>query len=416
MKFLLSFIILLSTFWLSELQAQGVHLSWYSNDEKNNTSNSIAVTWMGNTSNESIYYGTDSSKLKNKAPLEIKYSNELGLYTFKSKIQKLKPDTYYFYRIGTSLAQNPVYHFKTAPKVGTAKKVVVGIWGDTQDNKGNFNFVQTDSILGQMAKYPLHFTLHMGDIVENGSVIKSWKKFFDVSQPINANFPFMPVTGNHDVINDSNNADFQKPFPVFYDLFNLPENQLNYSFDYGNTHFVAVNSGVAQKASLEGKVLFGVNSKEYNWLEADLAKARKNKNIKWVVVFCHYPVYAYGVSLVTGWQENLKLLLDKYKVDLCLSGHRHVYERHKAIRGADIFESMDINVYDNPKGTVYITNGSAGGSLQGIGGSKSSTILFTPSERIYTYAVMELDGNEIKYEVFDKDNRKIDYFKIVKSK
>src|SRR5690606_18599006 len=125
------------------------------------------------------------------------------------------------------------------------------------------------------------------------------------------------------------------------------------------------------------------------------------KNIKWIVVFCHYPVYAYGVSLVSGWQQNLKPLLDKYEVDLCLSGHRHVYERHKAVRGTAVFEQADMNVYNNPQGTIYITNGSAGGSLQGVGGAKLPTMLFTPSEKVYTYAVMEIQRNEIKYEVFD---------------
>ena len=64
---------------------------------------------------------------------------------------------------------------------------------------------------------------------------------------------------------------------------NLPGNQLNYSYNCGNTHFVVINSGWAQGAEKVGKVLFAKNSEEYRWLEADLAKACKNKNITWII-------------------------------------------------------------------------------------------------------------------------------------
>lgn len=69
----------------------------------------------------------------------------------------------------------------------------------------------------------------------------------------------------------------------------MPKDQLNFSYDYGNTYFISINSGWAQGAEKVGKVLFDKNSDEYKWLETDLIKARKNKKIDWVILYSHIP-------------------------------------------------------------------------------------------------------------------------------
>jgi predicted phosphodiesterase len=333
----------------------------------------------------------------------------------KVTLGKLQPATYYFYKVGSDKdGWSETYTFRTGPKKGDTKKIVVGIWSDTQNNTGNLAFEQTDSIVKQMSKGVYDFTLHNGDIVENGSVVRSWKALFEVTQPMNANYPFMSVTGNHDVNNDTASPDFQKPFPVYYDLFHLPGNQLNYSYDYGNVHFVAISSGFAQGAERVGKVLFEKGSEEYNWLEADLKKAKRERKTDWIILYSHYPVYSFGFSHIPAWQQHLKPLVDQYGVDLYLAGHRHVYERHKAVRGTEVFEPTNAHLYQDPKGTVYITNGSCGGSLQGIGGKALPTIVFTPDEKMYTYAVMTIEKGTLGYTVYNKDGKQVDHFQITK--
>ncbi len=411
------FCLLAAVVFVLNVQAQpkGVHLSW--NGKKANTSGTMSITWMNERENRAVVlYGTDSLRLSQTKHADVKYVPELSAYMCKVTLKKLSPATWYYYKVGSEKnGWSKIYKFRTGTVVGAKDKIVVGIWSDTQNNGGNYNFEQTDTIVKQLSKNTYYFTIHNGDMVENGSVTKSWKDLLHVAEPINANYPFMPATGNHDVVNDTASPIFQRPFPVFYELMNLPNDQLNYSYDYGNTHFVAINSGWAEGAAKKGmKVLFEKNSAEYKWLEADLKKARKNKKIKWIILYSHYPVYSYGFSHVPTWQSHIKPLVDQYEVDLYLAGHRHVYERHKSVRGSEIFEPDDTHIYTNPKGTVYITNGSCGGSLTGTGGQNLPTMLFTPKEKLYTYAVMTIEDHTIHYKVFDKQGKQIDYFEIKK--
>ena len=396
-------------------QPKGIHISW-NGKSKVKTSSTMGITWLNDQQGKAtVRWGKDSSNLANACKADEAYSEPLKAYVHKATLKKLLPATYYYYRVGSdATGWSPVYKFRTAPETGEKSKIVIGIWSDTQDNKGNYSFEQTDSVVKQMAKNSYYFTMHNGDMVENGSKVNSWKALFNVGEPLNARYPFMSVTGNHDVVNDTASPIFQKPFPVYYDLFNLPNDQLNYSYDYGNAHFVAINSGWAQGAEKVGKVYFQKGSEEYRWLEKDLAKARKNKDIDWIIVYSHYPVYSFGFSHVPTWQAHIKPLVDKYEVDLSLAGHRHVYERHKAVRGSEIFDMSDTHVYDKPKGTIYVTNGSCGGSLQGVGGSQLPTMVFTPKEKKYTYSIMTLNGRKLDYAVYDKEAHQVDHFTINK--
>ena len=269
-------------------QPKGIHLSW-NGKKKANTSGTMAITWMNDKEGKQfVNYGTDSLHLNKTVKAEVKFVEALSTNMVKVTLQKLSPATYYYYKVGSDEnGWSKAYVFRTGAAAGDNSIIKVGIWSDTQNNGGNFNFENTDSIVKQLGKNDFYFTIHNGDIVENGSVVKSWKDLFSVTQSINASHPFMSVTGNHDVVNDTTSPIFQKPFPIFYDLMNLPNNQLNYSYDYGNVHFVAINSGWAEGAAKVGKVLFEENSAEYKWLENDLKKARKNKNVNWIILNSH---------------------------------------------------------------------------------------------------------------------------------
>ncbi|HUP12753.1 MAG TPA: metallophosphoesterase family protein, partial [Niastella sp.] len=358
-------------------QPQQIHLSWNST-KKDATENTMAITWADtNLVKGVISYRTHAGPRKTVAA-SSKYSESIKMYVYKAALTGLKANTSYTYKCGSDKGSwSQVYSFKTGPVFGSKGKFVVGVWGDTQDNEFNEQFQKSAIIVDQLQKHPIQFSIHMGDIVDNGSFGAKWKGLYSTTQPVNANAPFMPVTGNHDVDNDSTHPGYQKPFPVFYEVNNLPGNQIDYSYNYGNTHFVAISSGHAKGAEAAGDFTYAPGSPEYQWLEADLSKARSDKNVNWIILYMHHPLYSFGWSHVTGWQNRITPLVDKYKVDLCLAGHRHVYERHRAIRNNEVQAQQDDHLYNKPAGTVYITNGTAGGSPQGLGGKDMPSMIFT---------------------------------------
>jgi len=385
-------------------QPDQVHLSW--SGDKVNPASSMTISWVskGLQNQEYVVYGTATSAF---TTVKAKKTISEGTSFQKVLLNNLKPSTTYIYRCGSiedGWSEN--YSFKTAPLSGKRQIVKVGVWGDTQNNDSNEQFEKTTLIINHLVLLKPDFTLHMGDMVENGSITPYWLRFLTVSQPLNAIAPMMQTLGNHDIENRLG-ENFQKPFSSFGQLFSLPLDGLDYSFDYGNTHFVCIFSGFAKTASDKGLLRYNPTSKEYLWLEKDLSKARSNPKTQWIVAYTHYPLYAYGVSGVQQWKEAISPLFDKFHVDLCLSGHRHVYERHYPVY-AGIRTTED-------KGTVYITNGTAGGSPQGLGGKEMPTMAFTSTEKMYNYALMTIDAKKLTYEVFDQNAKKIDELIIVKN-
>ena len=395
-------------------QVESVHLSWNSEKEQA-TEETMAITWFSKgLTRGMVKYGTDR-KLLQSHPAVGTHSAFMNTYIYKADLTKLKTSTLYYYQCGSEKSGwSEIYTFQTAPRLGSKTGFMVGVWGDTQDNEFNTSFQKSAAIVQQIRKHPVNFTIHMGDIVNNGSQVSSWDLLFRTTEPINAFAPFMPVTGNHDVNNEPSDPGFQMPFPVFHELFNLPEDDINYSFNYGNAHFVAINSGFAKEAEKSGDVLFERDSREYQWLDDDLSNARRNKDITWIILYTHYPIYSYGWSHVPAWQRRITPLLDQYNVDLCLAGHRHVYERHAAIRNNQILSLEDNRVYQRPAGTVYITNGTAGGSPQGIGGKDLPSMVFTSPRKMYNYAIMTIEDNALTYVVYNEESEIIDRFQIIK--
>jgi 3',5'-cyclic AMP phosphodiesterase CpdA len=264
-----------------------------------------------------------------------------------------------------------------------------------------------------MKEYSPFLTLHMGDVVDNGSQSESWMNFLSVTQDLNAISPLMPVLGNHDIQNIKGD-DFQKPFQDYHSLFNLPDDEVNYSFTYRNVRFVGIFSGCAQAAEEIDQVKYKPGSPEYVWLDNELANAEKDRNINWIIVWMHYPVSSFGWSNIAGWKENILPLLEKHRIDLCLAGHRHVYERHFQMKDGLPVKKESSPLLSSGDGTIYITNGTAGGNPTGSGGKNLADMAFTPDKSMYNFAIMDVSNESITYRVYDQDNTLIDRFVLVK--
>ena len=110
-----------------------------------------------------------------------------------------------------------------------------------------------------------------------------------------------------------------------------------YSFDWGNIHFVALDSHDTDRSAPANPASNvcppGVGGAMYQWLCADLAATDQD----FIIAFWHHPPYTKGshdsdnaadsAGIMKEMRERFLPVLDAYGVDLVLTGHSHSYER-----------------------------------------------------------------------------------------
>ena len=140
---------------------------------------------------------------------------------------------------------------------------------------------------------------------------------------------------------------YEEEFLEYYNLENL-----FYSFDFENVHFVTVST----------EKPYSKESKQYDFLRNDLANASLDENIDWIIFWLHKPLYT-GNS-PNGHTDLIVLheLLEQYDVDLVLQANFHAYERSKPITSDGIVMDHSKCSYTDPKGQIFVTVGMGGHS------------------------------------------------------
>jgi len=192
------------------------------------------------------------------------------------------------------------------------------------------------------------------------------------------------IMGNHD------RAGADKSDVLWQKFFELPQNspegyqELAYSFDFGNSHFVVLNSEKPSEHT--------VDKNQRDWLEKDLKDNKKDNSF----VFFHEPSYPVsnkiGSSLDVKPEDRDALweILKKYKVTGVFNGHENIASRKKV---DDIYQFVfgNTDAYDHelPKA------GEADYSYQGK-----------------NYGIVEVKGKEVTVNVYSTDGSLQDAFKI----
>ncbi|TLV03107.1 metallophosphoesterase [Dyadobacter luticola] len=311
------------------------------------------------------------------------------------KVTGLTANTKYFYSIGTSqtvLQGNPDNFFQTLPLPGTIQKYRIGVLGDCGNN--SVNQINTrDQLINYLGNNYLNAWILLGDNAYSfGNDGEFQSNFFNIYKD---NFlrrsPVYPAPGNHDYADNPTRQDTH--VMPYYDIFTMPKSgeaggvasntEAYYSFDYGNIHFLSLDSyGREDNASR----LYDTLGKQVKWIKQDLAA---NKNKDWVVAYWHHPPYTKGSHNSDTESELVKIrtdfirILERNGVDLILCGHSHDYERSKLMQGHYGLEnsfdpavhnlSNSTGKYDGTpdscpyektsaknQGTVYVVSGSAG--------------------------------------------------------
>ena len=304
------------------------------------------------------------------------------------KLDKLEPNTKYFYRFlctdgdSNTLTSKP-FTFMTACDETDAYSFTV--IGDTQRNP-----VITGKIAKLMWERRPNFVLHMGDVVDDGRDKKQWTdELFKPCHELFSRVVMYPCIGNH-----------EKNHAQYYQYFSLPKPEYYYSFKYGNAEFF----------SLDTNKPVGPGTEQYVWLEKSLAAS----DAKWKFCYHHHPCYTsdsddYGDT----WKGTSKLgdknaqslipLYEKYKVDVAMNGHIHLYERTWPIRAGKV---------DAKNGVVYITSGGGGGSLEDV---QPTPAFYKNQGRVdYHYCYFNIHLGVLECKVFDHEGRLFDMFTMKK--
>ncbi|MCF2519696.1 metallophosphoesterase [Dyadobacter sp. CY351] len=408
------------------------------------TSTSMVIRWRTDIATTStVRYGPSSAALTMQVNLAAKETEH------EVKLSELDPATRYYYAIGSGtepLEGGEDNYFETAPEPGTKGKYRFGVLGDCGTNSATQDMVR-ERISSYLGQNYMNALLLLGDnAYAFGKDAEYQSNFFNHYK---SNFlkknPVFPTPGNHDYNND--NSDRQKDHNVpYYDIFTLPtqgeaggvpsETEAFYSYDYGNVHFLSLDSyGKEDQATR----LYDTLGRQVQWIKKDLAA---NQNKDWIVAYWHHPPYSQGSRNseteldMIKIRENFIGILERNGVDLILCGHSHVYERSRLMEGhydkADTFDPAKHNVsnssgrYDGSqescpylkksginKGTVYVVSGSAGQLGSKAAGFPHNAMYYSDAERSGGM-VLEVEGNRLDAKWIGVDGIIYDQFTIEK--
>jgi len=349
----------------------------------------------------------------------------------KADITGLDADATYQYQIGKpgsteSSDWSEIYTFTTAPGRTDAFSFVA--LGDTQGN----SWADYRPLMLTQAAYAealeaapnAAFVLHTGDIVENGTVADMWNRYFKALGSYGATIPHLAAIGNHDAIqvssefyydlhfNHPNNGGTSKldtvytsQLPSGSDLAALAQraDETFYSFNYGDVHFVVLNSG--NYTPWDQYILEAQRA----WLISDL---QANAHAKWTVVTVHEPVYhRRGGNESRPWLYDV---IEGYGVDLVIQGHSHLVTRSYPMKDGSIVTKESPDAIVRGSGTVYTTVGSTTTNHDSMGNPNMEEMMLikTPASEQAAYTCVTVTDTQLTMTVRQLDGLVLDQFTI----
>lgn len=274
------------------------------------TGNSAVVSWWTNIATTGIvHYGI-------AAVTEHSLADSATTQHHAVTLTGLAPGTAYRYTVGDGTLSSTEATFKTAAPAGTPFSfAAIGDFGGASageaQNAANIatagtSFIQTvgDNIYASAGNPEPDFSTVYSDYDA---------RFFKQFGAALRSQSFFPANGNQEYYS---NGKFWSTFPM------PGSNHSWYSYDWGNAHFLVLDSELA----------FDPSTPQYAFAQADLA-ASQNATFRIVVV--QRPPYssATATSGSTFGRASLVPLFEKYHVALVLSGNSHNYERSFPLSG-----------------------------------------------------------------------------------
>jgi hypothetical protein len=378
----------------------GLHLQFGAN-----ASSEIVVSWhtLQPIRRAWVLLGLLDGELKQTVEAnEAKYTDAKSgqvVSAYHAKLTRLQADSTYLYGAIHDGAEPEFGTFRTAPRgrkpftftsfgdqgTPTLGKLYVPPAGVTIPNPPYVNDnlgspAASDTTLGVERLRPL-FHLLNGDLCYANIAddrVRTWWDFWENNSRSARNRPWMPAAGNHE--NELGNGPIG--FQAYQTYFSLPPateqtdltRGLWYAFTVGSARLISIaNDDVAYQDGGNSYVRGYSKGAQKTWLEKELAAARSDNDIDWIIVCMHQVAISTadkfnGADL--GIRQEWVPLFDKYAVDLVVCGHEHHYERSHPLRGwqsnatlTPIPAATGTDVIDTTRGTVHMVIGGGGTSL-----------------------------------------------------
>ena len=378
----------------------GLHLQFGAD-----ASSEIVVSWhtLRPVRRPRVLLGHLDGKLERTAAAkETSYTDaksSQAVYAYHARLSGLQPDSSYLYAALHDGAGPQFGTFRTVPRgrsaftftsfgdqgTPTLGKRFVAPSGVTianppyvNDNLGSP--VAGDTTLGVERLRP-SFHLFNGDLCYANLAedrVRTWWDFWSNNSRSARNRPWMPSPGNHE--NELGNGPIG--YRAYQTYFSVPaaNGQTNvtrglwYAFTAGSMRVISIaNDDIVYQDGGNSYVRGYSDGAQKVWLERELAAARRDHGVDWIVV-CMHQVAISSVDLFNGADLGIRQewlpLFDKYGVDLVVSGHEHHYERSHPIRGRQANATLTpipaataTDVIDTTKGTVHMVIGGGGTSV-----------------------------------------------------
>ncbi len=275
-----------------------------------------------------------------------------GYYSNKVTVTGLSPNTRYVYRVGNGTSYSAVYSFETKESESYNAIFISDAQIGASSNISNDKSSWENTLKTALGKFgDASFILSAGDQVDYFSE-SEYDAF--LSSPLLRGIPIAPTVGNHESLSNS---------PICSYHFNEPNESATYGtspaggdywFRYGSTLYMVLNTNKTDTALHDAFIGQAIAA---------------NPDVTWTVLMFHQSVYSsatYSVnSSIVSLRKNLYPVIDKYHIDIVLSGHDHCYTRTYQMLGGMAQKDQTVDAQGhvvNPTGTVYITAGSSSGS------------------------------------------------------
>jgi hypothetical protein len=299
-----------------------------------------------------------------------------------AELRDLKPGATYSYRVHSGPDTSLQYTFRTLPTEGPFE-----FTASSDAHSQEVPFRQNTNL---MRRYPIAFTVGVGDMVEDGNRKEKWMTTLQAAAPLATQVPFIIVPGNHDY--DRCFEDLHSPYLE------------QYARSKPNCHYFAWSAGNARFVALDPNIYFptGIpsDSDEYRWFIHEL-NSPEWKQATWHFVFLHQPPFSQGW---TDYQGDLPIramfdpLYEKYGIDFVIAGHTHDYERLTLTYG-----SQKVH---------FLIVGGAGGGLED--GPLTPTPVMDKIVREHLFGLFRVDKNKVDLQVIGTDNLVLDRFEATK--